>query len=105
MVSDQLAHHLCECLGLAQGRDDVRAAGQKCDARVAQLVKVRDRGADAERIPGGKVGGRDLRACAVDRDEGDSARGDVVIGGEIGQEVGVPAGDEDEAADAVFDER
>ena len=60
---------------------------------------------DAERIPGGKVGGRDLRASAVDRDEGDSTRGDVVIGGEIGQEVGVPAGDEDEAADAVFDER
>ena len=83
----------------------MRATGKKCDARVAQLVKVRDRSADAERVAGGKVGGRDLRACAVDRDEGDSARGGVVIGGEVGQEVGVPAGDEDEPADAVLNER
>ena len=64
-----------------------------------------DRGADAECVSRGEVGGRDLRACAVDRDEGDSARGGVVIGGEVGQEVGVPAGDKDEPADAVLDER
>ena len=93
MVPDQLAHHLRECLGLAQCRDDVRAAGEKRDARVTQLVQVSDRGADAERVSGGKVGGRDLRACAVDRDEGDAACGNVVVGGEIGQEVRMPAGD------------
>ena len=105
VVPDQLAHHLRECLGLAQCRDDVRAAGEKRDTRVTQLVQVSDRGANTEGISGGKVGGRDLGACAVDRDEGDAACGDVVIGGEIGQEVRVPAGDEDEPADAVINKR
>ena len=80
----------------------MRAAGEKRDARVAQLVQVSDRGANAEGVPGGKVGGGDLRTCAVDRDEGDSARSDVVLGGKVGQEIRVPAGDKDESVDAVI---
>ena len=105
VVPDQLAHHLRECLCLAQCRDDVCAAGEKCDARVAQLVQVGDRGANTEGISGGKVGGRDLGACAVDRNEGDAACSGIVIGGEVGQEVRVPARDEDEPADAVINKR
>ena len=68
-------------------------------------MQVRDRGANTEEISSGKVGGWDLGACTVDRDEGDAACSDVVIGGEVGQEVRVPAGDEDQPVDVVINKR
>ena len=80
----------------------MRAPRQQSDARVAQLVQVRDRRADAERVSRGEVEGRNLRSCAVNRHEGDASVGDILVGGEIGEEVSVSAGDENEPVHMVF---
>ena len=83
VVADELAHDLGKGLGLAQGRDNVRASRQERDARVPQLVQMCDCRADAERVPRGKIGCRDLRSGAIDGYEGDLACGSIVVRREV----------------------
>ena len=72
---------------------------------MAEFMQVRNGSANAQSVIRRKIGGRDLRSRPVDGHERDRTSHDLVIGAQVRQQIRVPARDEDQAADAMLQER